>query len=109
MDHEIKLEKTTAELFDSYEFNYNKDCKCYQVTGFPKSELAEFVVARDFKYKTKWIMYEKSTGLCLRITSSKTRKEAIQKGIDWINEITDEKLPELIKKKLAHYAKYRSK
>ena len=33
----IKVEKDTAELFDSYKCEYHKGCKVYLVTGFPKS------------------------------------------------------------------------
>ena len=66
------------------------------------------MVGRDFKFKSKWLMYEKSTGLCLRIISSKTRKDAIQNGIAFLESLSDEKLTELVKKKLAHYERYRS-
>ena len=109
MSAEIKIEKTTAELFDSYGFVYHKDCKVYLVTGFPKSELAEFVVGRDFKHKSKWIMYEKSTGLRLHITSSKTRKEAIRDGVDMISALSDQKIKRLVERNLFWLSAYRSK
>ena len=105
----IKLEKTTAELFDSYECEYHKDCKCYQVTGFPKAKLAEFVVGRDFRHKSKWMMYEKSTGMMVMRTSFRTRKEAILKGVERLQPFSDEYLIKCRNDNLSHYESYRSK
>ncbi len=109
MNYEIKLEKTTAELFDTYNSEYHKDCKCYQVTGFPKSNIFDFVVAKDFNFTSKWVMYEKGSGLLVTRTSFRTRKEAILKGVERLQSVSDEYLISCRNDNLSRYERYRSK